>query len=59
MIGLASPLLDGEFVKDPDKRWKYTRLAILLTAAASEALWATRVQRERDECREDLRHDAR
>jgi hypothetical protein len=36
MMGLATPLVIGEFVKDYEKRWKWTRVAILLTAMAEE-----------------------
>jgi hypothetical protein len=49
MIGLATPLAIGEFVKDPDTRWKWTRLAILFTALAEEGFWAHRVKQDNAE----------
>jgi hypothetical protein len=38
-FGLGVPLVVGEFVKDPEKRWEYTRLALLLSAAVTETMW--------------------
>jgi len=47
--GILAPLLIGEFVADPDKRWRYTRIASVATALLSEALWTSRIHRERQE----------
>jgi hypothetical protein len=54
-IGILSPLMIGEFVKDPEQRLRYTRIAVLATAALSEGLYTHRIARERqerDECRQ-------
>jgi hypothetical protein len=51
--GILAPLVIGEFVKDPDKRWRYVRLASVATALVSEGMWAHKVQREREECKEE------
>jgi hypothetical protein len=49
MAGILSPLVIGELVKDADKRWRYIRIASVLTAGLTETLWATRVRRSREE----------
>jgi len=54
-LGILSPLIIGEFVKDPERRWRYTRMAVIATAALSQGLYTQRIQRareERDECRQ-------
>lgn len=50
--GILAPLVIGEFVKDADKRWRYIRLASVATALVSEGMYTSRIQREREECRE-------
>ena len=47
--GILAPLVIGEFVKDPDKRWRYIRMASVATALLSEALWTSRIHHERQE----------
>lgn len=47
--GILAPLVIGEFVKDADKRWRYIRMASVATALLSEALWTSRIHRERQE----------
>ena len=54
-LGILSPLIIGEFVKDPEQRWRYTRMAVIATAALSQGLYTQRIQREsreRDEQRQ-------
>ena len=54
-LGILSPLIIGEFVKDPEQRWRYTRIAVVATAALSQGLYTHRIERERqerDECRQ-------
>jgi hypothetical protein len=46
--GLLAPLVVGELVKDPDKRWRWIRICSLVGAAVSEILWARREQQRRD-----------
>ena len=50
--GILAPLVIGEFVKDPDQRWRYIRIASVATALISEGLWTHKIRRERDEARE-------
>jgi hypothetical protein len=50
MAGIMAPLLIGELVKDPDKRWRWVRLASVATALVSEGLYTQRIQRERKQC---------
>jgi hypothetical protein len=47
--GLLAPLVVGEFVKDPDKRWRWIRICSLVAAGTSEILWAHREQQRREE----------
>jgi hypothetical protein len=46
-IGILSPLVIGEFVKDPERKWRFTRIAVIATAALSEGLYTHRIHRER------------
>ena len=50
--GLLAPLVIGEFVKDPDQRWRFIRIAAVATALVSEAMWTHRITKEREEARE-------
>jgi aminoglycoside/choline kinase family phosphotransferase len=54
-IGILSPLIIGEFVKDPERRWRYARIAAVATAALSEGLYTHRIERERQERSECLK----
>ena len=49
---LLSPLVIGEFIKDPDRRWKAIRLVSVATTLLSEGLYTHRVRKERDHARE-------
>ena len=50
MAGVLSPLLIRELVHDPDKRWRYIRIAAVATALVSEGMYAHRIQQERQRC---------
>ena len=50
--GILAPLVIGEFVKDPDQRWRYIRIASVATALLSEGLWTHKIRQERDEARD-------
>lgn len=50
--GILAPLVIGEFVKDPDQRWRFIRLAAVATALLSEGMYAHRISKERNEARE-------
>jgi hypothetical protein len=45
--GILSPLMIAEFVKDPEKQLRYTRIALILVTVLSEALWTRKIHRER------------
>src|SRR5450755_3841535 len=47
--GMLAPLVVGELVKDPDKRWRWIRIISLLGAGVSEILWAQREHQRRQE----------
>ncbi len=49
--GILAPLVIGEFVKDPDQRWRYIRIASVATALISEGLWTHKIRREREEAK--------
>jgi hypothetical protein len=51
-VGLLALLIIGEFVKDADRRWRYAKIASVATALISEGMYANRIQRKREECRE-------
>jgi len=50
--GILTPLIIGEFIKDPDRRWRAVRIATVATTLISEGLYTHKVQRERDRARE-------
>ena len=50
--GILAPLLIGEVIKDPDKRWRWIRIASVGTALVSEGLYTHRIQQERQRCEE-------
>jgi hypothetical protein len=52
-LGMLSPLVIGEFVKDPERRWRYTRIAVIATAALTQGLYAQRLQKERAQRKEE------
>jgi hypothetical protein len=51
--GILAPLVIGEIVKDPDKRWRLIRLCAVVIAGISEVTWANRIRQERDHYREE------
>jgi hypothetical protein len=55
--GILAPLIIGEFVKDPDKKWKAIRLSAVAAAVISEALYAYHYGKDRQAS--EARHEAR
>ena len=49
-LGILSPLVIGELVKDPERKWRFIRIASVSMALISEGLYTHRIQRERREC---------
>lgn len=49
LLAVLSPLVIGEVVKDPEKKWRAIRLASVCTAIGSEALWTHRLLKRRAE----------
>ena len=47
LLGVAAPLIVGELVKDPEKRWRMLRIAAVGTALASEVVWTHRLSKDR------------
>lgn len=50
--GMLAPVVIGELIKDPEKRWRAIRLAAVATTLVSEAMWTTKIKRERQDTRE-------
>ncbi len=47
--GILAPLLIGEFVRDPEQRWRWIRIAAVVTALGSEAMWTSKIHKERQD----------
>jgi hypothetical protein len=47
--GLLAPLIIGELVEDPNKRWRWIRIASVATALVSEAMYTHKIKQEREE----------
>jgi hypothetical protein len=53
MLGLLVPLAIPEFIKEPDRQWRWVRMSAIGTAMLSEVLWTTHVNKEREREREE------
>lgn len=51
--GILAPLFIGEFIKDPDKKWKAIRLTAVAAAVISEVLYAVHHANEKKACRNE------
>ncbi len=51
--GILAPLVIGEFVKDPEKKWRAIRIASVATALISEGMWTHKIRNERRERAEE------
>lgn len=49
MAGILSPLVIGELVKDPEKKWRFIRVSSVAVALISEGLHVHRLNHERRE----------
>lgn len=52
--GILSPLIIGEFVKDPEKKWRFIRITSVAAAILSEGLHSHKAYREREGDRKAL-----
>ena len=50
--GILAPLVIGEFIKDPDRKWRMVRISSVATALLSEGMWTHQIRKERQEARE-------
>lgn len=48
-LGALAPLVIGEVVKDPEKKWRFIRIASVALAVLNEGSYAYRVNQERRE----------
>ena len=46
-VGALVPLVIGELVKEPEKRWRFIRIASVALAVINEGAYAYRVQQQR------------
>ena len=51
--GILAPLVIGEFIKDPDQKWRMIRIASVATALVSEGMWTHKIRNERKERAEE------
>lgn len=51
--GILTPLVIGEFIKDPEQKWRMIRIASLATALVSEGMWTHKIRNERKERAEE------
>jgi len=47
-LGILSPLVIGEFIKDPEQKWRAIRISSVATALLSEALWTHKINKEKE-----------
>jgi hypothetical protein len=52
--GILAPLIIGELVKDPDRKWRFIRITSVAAAILSEGLHSHKTYRERERDREAL-----
>ena len=52
--GILAPLIIGEFVKDPDRKWRFIRVTSVAAAILSEGLHSHKAYRDRERDREAL-----
>jgi len=52
LAGILSPLIIGEFIKDPTKKWRAIRIATVATALLTEGMWTHKVGKEREAAKE-------
>jgi len=52
--GILAPLIISEFVKDPDRKWRFIRIVSVSAAILSEGLHSHKAFRERERDREAL-----
>jgi hypothetical protein len=51
--GILAPLVIGEFIKDPETKWRAIRIAAVTTALVSEGMWTHKIRNERKERAEE------
>ncbi len=49
LLSVLAPLVIGELIKDPEKKWKAIRLASVGTAVLTEGMWTYRVKKRRED----------
>jgi hypothetical protein len=52
--GILAPLIISEFVKDPDRKWRFIRITSVVAAILSEGLHSHKAYRQREHDREAL-----
>jgi hypothetical protein len=52
MAAILSPLIIGEFIKDPATKWRAVRLATVATALLTEGMWTHKIGKDREAAKE-------
>lgn len=50
--GILAPMLIGEFIEDPGKKWRAVRLITVAATLLSEGLYTNKIRHERKHARE-------
>jgi hypothetical protein len=53
--GILAPLAISEFVEDPGEKWRYIKMASLITALFSQGMWTAKIHAERKAAHEHQR----
>lgn len=46
--GILTPLIIPELIKEPERQWRWIRIASVATALVSEGMWAAKIRKERE-----------
>lgn len=49
LLTVLTPLVVGELIKDPEKRWRWIRIGSVVTALVGEMAWQHRIAKEREQ----------
>jgi hypothetical protein len=51
-VGILAPIAIGQFVPDPERKWRYINFISLATALLSQGMWTMKIHKEREWARE-------
>ena len=53
MLGILTPMIVGEFIPDPAKKWRVVRMVTVGVVLLKELFWTKKIGREREESHEN------